>query len=260
MSVRRFQGRSAVVTGAASGIGQGIAARLAAEGARLGLTDINPDALEAVAAELRAGGATVDTAVADVTDREAVVGAVQSLAAAAGGIDTLVAAAGYGHVRPALDMEPDEWTRMIDVMVNGTFWPAQAAARLMVEQGRGGSLVFIASINSFMPGKGNPHYSAAKAGVANLARAMGFELGEHGIRVNAIGPGVVRTPLAAGLIGNEAYAKHYTDMTPLGRFGEPEDVAAAAAFLASDDAAYITGHLLVVDGGITAGIDFIPQG
>ena len=259
MSGNRFQGRSAIVTGAASGIGRGIAARLAAEGAVLGLMDINGEALAAVAEELRARGATVHTAVADVTDQPATAAAVETLAGAAGGLDVLVAAAGYGHVRPALDMEPAEWTRMVDVMVNGTFWSAQAAARLMVRQGRGGSIVFIASINSFMPGKGNPHYSAAKAGVANLAKAMGFELGEHGIRVNAIGPGVIRTPLAAGLIGNEQYAKHYVDMTPLGRFGEPEDVAAAAAFLASDDAAYITGHLLVVDGGITAGIDFIPQ-
>lgn len=264
MSEQRFEGARAVVTGAASGIGKAIAARLLAEGAQVGLVDLDAGLLERVAGELRAGagapGGTVHTAVADVSDSAAAVAAVRGLAGGLGGIDVLVTAAGFGHVVRLLDMTDAEWRRMIDVHVNGSFACVQEAGRTMRDQGRGGSMVLLGSINSFLPGRGNAHYSAAKAAIANFTRAAAFDLGEYGIRVNALAPGVIRTPLAAGLVEDVTAAAHYLGMTPLGRFGEPEDVASAACFLASRDAAYITGHLLVVDGGITVGMDFIPQG
>lgn len=259
MSERRFDGKRALVTGGASGIGLAIATRLAAEGAAVGLVDLRPEGLERAAAGLRAAGAAeVPTYAVDVADAAACAAAVEAFAGG-GGIDVAVTAAGFGHVAGVLAMSAEEWRRMVDVHLNGTFHCAQAAARAMVAQGRGGSVVMVASINAFAPGKGNAHYSAAKAGIANLARAMAFELGGAGIRVNALAPGVVRTPLASMLTEDAALAAGYLKLTPLGRFGEPEDVAGAAAFLASADAAYITGHLLVVDGGITAGIDFIPN-
>ncbi len=260
MSERRFTGKRALVTGGGSGIGQAIALRLAAEGARIGLVDLSPEGLASAAATLRAAGAEVSTHVVDVADAAAAAAAVREFADTAGGIDIAVTAAGFAEVAGVLDVTPEAWRRMIDVHLNGTFYCAQEAGRLMVAQGRGGAIVLVSSINAFAPGKGNAHYSAAKAGIATFARAAAFELGAYGIRVNAIGPGVIRTPLSAWLTGNPDPAAAYTAMTPLGRFGEPEDVAAAAAFLASDDASYITGHLLVVDGGITVGIDFIPQG
>jgi NAD(P)-dependent dehydrogenase (short-subunit alcohol dehydrogenase family) len=262
MSERRFDGKRALVTGGASGIGLAIAERLAAEGATVGLVDLRADGLERAAARVRAAGAgAVLTYAVDVADAAACAAAVEAFAGAGGGggIDITVTAAGFGHVAGVLEMTADEWRRMIDVHLNGTFHCAQAAAKAMVAQGRGGSVVMVASINAFAPGKGNAHYSSAKAGIANLARAMAFELGGNGIRVNALAPGVVRTPLASMLTEDAGLAAGYLKLTPLGRFGEPEDVAGAAAFLASADAAYVTGHLLVVDGGITAGIDFIPS-
>jgi NAD(P)-dependent dehydrogenase (short-subunit alcohol dehydrogenase family) len=261
MTERRFDGKRALVTGGASGIGLGIARRLAAEGATVGLADLTGAALESAAAELRAAGAgEVWTATLDVADAAAAAACVRRFAAEAGGLDVVVTAAGFGHVSGLLDLSADEWRRMIDVHLNGTFYCAQEAGKVLVEQGRGGSIVLVSSINAYAPGKGNAHYSAAKAGIATFARAAAFELGAHGIRVNALAPGVVRTPLAAMLTENPELAAGYLRLTPLGRFGETEDIGAAAAFLASADAAYITGHLLVVDGGITAGIDFIPQG
>ena len=262
---RRFEGKRAIVTGAGSGIGRAVAARLAAEGARLGLLDLSAAGLAETAATLRAAGGKGDgdevrVYPVDVSDRDAAAGAIRDFTAAAGGLEIAVTAAGYGHVKGILGLSADEWRRMVDVSLNGTFFCAQEAARVMSEQGRGGAIVLLSSINAFAPGRGNAHYSAAKAGVATFARAAAFELGGRGIRVNAIAPGVVRTPLAAVLTEDAELAAGYLALTPLGRFGEPEDVAAAAAFLVSDDASYITGHLLVVDGGITAGIDFIPQG
>ncbi len=270
MTGRRFEGKRAVVTGAGSGIGRAIAVRLATEGARVGLLDLSEQGLAGTAELVRAAGkgtAGSGTAAAaaepllfpvDVADAEAAAAALRSFAAAAGGLEVAVTAAGFGHIQTVLGLTAAEWRRMVDVSLNGTFFCAQEAARLMGEQGRGGAIVLLSSINAFAPGKGNAHYSAAKAGVATFAQAAAFELGEQGIRVNAIAPGVVRTPLAAMVTEHEQLAASYLALTPLGRFAEPEDIAAAAAFLASDDAAYITGHLLVVDGGITAGIDFMP--
>jgi NAD(P)-dependent dehydrogenase (short-subunit alcohol dehydrogenase family) len=266
MTGRRFEGKRAVVTGAGSGIGRAIAVRLAAEGARVGLLDVSEQGLMGTAELVRGVGAGGGGAPAaepllfrvDVADAEAAAAALEAFARQAGGLEIAVTAAGFGHIQTVLGLTPAEWRRMVDISLNGTFFCAQAAARLMGEQGRGGAIVLLSSINAFAPGKGNAHYSAAKAGVATFARAAAFELGAQGIRVNAIAPGGVRTPLAAMLTEDEALAAGYLALTPLGRFAEPEDIAAAAAFLASDDAAYITGHLLVVDGGITAGIDFIP--
>ncbi len=264
MTGRRFEGKRAVVTGAGSGIGRAIAVRLATEGARVGLLDRSEQGLAGTAELVRAAASGVAAAEpllfpVDVADAEAAAGALRSFAAAAGGLEVAVTAAGFGHIQTVLGLTAAEWRRMVDVSLNGTFFCAQEAARLMGEQGRGGAIVLLSSINAFAPGKGNAHYSAAKAGVATFAQAAAFELGEQGIRVNAIAPGVVRTPLAAMVTENEQLAASYLALTPLGRFAEPEDIAAAAAFLASDDAAYITGHLLVVDGGITAGIDFMPR-
>lgn len=266
MRVQRFEGVRAVVTGAASGIGRATAARLLAEGASVGLVDLDAGLLGHTADELRDGcrearlPGAVHTAVADVSDMRAAADAVRELAGTLGGIDVCVTAAGFGQVVGVLEVTDTQWRRMVDVSLNGTVACAQEAARAMRAQGRGGSIVLLSSINAFVPGRGNAHYSAAKAAVATFAKAAAFELGGNGIRVNALAPGVIRTPLAAGLTEDAAAAASYLELTPLGRFGEPEDVAAAACFLASRDASYITGHLLVVDGGITSGIDFIPQG
>ena len=248
----RLDDRVALVTGAASGIGRGIAERFAAEGARLVLGDIDGDGLAAVAASLGGGDRCV-TVVADVTDEAQ----VAALAAAGperfGRLDVVVANAGAGTFSPILEHPLDEWRRIVDLCLTGVFLTVKHGGGAMVAAGHGGSIITIASINAVQPSRGMSAYCAAKAGVAMFTEVAAMELGPHAIRVNAIAPGLVQTSATSTFFAMPGVVEEFVENTTLGRFAQPADVAALAAFLASDDAGFVSGCLYPVDGGALTG-------
>jgi NAD(P)-dependent dehydrogenase (short-subunit alcohol dehydrogenase family) len=243
----RFAGRVALVIAGASGIGRGIVARLAAEEARVLVGDVDDDGLERVAGEL---GVSVQRCDASVEpDVEAL---VETAVSQLGRIDCAFNVAGIGGGGAIVDLPVEDWDRVAAVTLRSTFLCVKHAARHMIDRGGGGAIVNIASINAIQPAEGSGSYNAAKSGVVNLTQTAAIELGEHGIRVNAIGPGLVRTPMTQHtLIDVPRIVEAYREATPLRRYGEPADIAAAATFLASDDASWITGQTLYVDGGQT---------
>lgn len=239
-----------VVTGAASGIGRAVAIRLAAEGWELALLDINEDGLAETArliAKTPDAGDPVRYAV-DVTDAERVEGVVADIAGRAGEVAALVSNAGVLSVVPVLDLPIEQWRRTLDINLTGSFICARAVAREMVRTGSGGRIVTVASVHSIAPGTNVADYDASKGGLLMLTRALAHELAPHGITVNAVGPGLILTNLAGG--ASEDYLDHIVPTIPLGRAGQPSDVAGVVAFLLGDDADYMTGSLLVVDGGM----------
>lgn len=247
----RFDGRVALVTGGASGIGRATAARLVAEGARVVLGDVNADALDAAVAEL--GGPAVACGVrADVR----VEADVEALVAAAvdrfGGLDLAVNAAGVGTLAPIPDHPVEEWDRVLDICLKGVFLSVKHEARAMRDGGRRGAIVNIASINGRLPAEGMVAYCSAKAAVEMLTRCAALELATHGIRVAGVGPGLVDTPLTAFTKAIPAIGEGYLRNTPLGRLGTVDDVSAAICWLLSDEASWVTGDTLFVDGGALA--------
>lgn len=238
----RFAGRSVLITGAGSGIGAATCRLFAAEGAAVTALDRDGDAAGRVAAEV--DGRAV---ACDVRDSEAMTVAVHEAAAAMGGLTDLVNNAGVGTAKPLLSYTDKEWALLIGVNLTGTFNGIRAAAPIMVEAG-GGSIVNNASLTGIRPTRGEGPYSAAKAGVLNLTQTAAVELAPS-VRVNAVAPGMIHTPLTAIVVENEAWRTAAESGTPLGRVGEAEEVARVIAFLASDDASYVTGQTIVVDGG-----------
>jgi NAD(P)-dependent dehydrogenase (short-subunit alcohol dehydrogenase family) len=239
----RLSGKVALVTGGASGIGLGIARRFVAEGAKVVIGDIDAEALERAEHEL---GDDVATAVADVT----VEGAVADLAAIPqerfGRLDVVVANAGGGHFAPIVDHELSDWQRVIDLCLTSVFLTVKhAGARV----GDGGSVITIASLNAIQPSEGMSAYCAAKAGVAMLTRVAAMELGHRKVRVNTIAPGLVETPLSAGFWALPGVVEEFIENTTVGRFASPDDIAAVALFLASDESSFVSGSLYSVDGG-----------
>jgi NAD(P)-dependent dehydrogenase (short-subunit alcohol dehydrogenase family) len=248
--VKRLEGRRALVTGAAGGIGSAAARRLAEEGAEVVLADRDGDSLDAVVAALREQGHRVHGAVCDQTrpeDVERLFGDV-----VAGRLDICFANAGYGRPAPVLDQDLAQWQRHLDVNLTGTFLICQGAARAMVGNG-GGSIIVNASTAALRSTALFGAYAASKAGIEMLARSMADELGASGIRVNTVCPGTVETGMTDALLnGKDGQMRALVDTeTPLGRVGTPEDIAGVVAFLAGDDSAYVTGTALLVDGGQT---------
>ena len=236
----RLDGRVAVVTGAASGIGAACARRLAEDGAVVATLDIVGD---------------VDHRV-DVRDEPAVAEVFAAVVAEHGRLDVLVNAAGVAGGGPVHLLDAGEWDRVMDVNLKGTFIVDKCAARHMLERGSG-SIINIASIEGLEGTEGGTVYNASKGGVVILTKSMAIDYGRRGIRVNCICPGGITTPLLEDIInaeGMEAYHDTLLERHVLGRFGAPSEIAAAASFLASDDASFVTGHALVVDGGFTAGM------
>jgi NAD(P)-dependent dehydrogenase (short-subunit alcohol dehydrogenase family) len=247
--MRRFEGHVAVVTGGAQGIGAATARRLMSEGASVVLADLDGERASATAAALReeTGGAA-DAVACDVVDQAAVDAAMAHSVERFGRLDVLVNNAYACHVDPPLfeDVPDAEWYEDIEVTLTGAMRCARAALPLLAEAGGRGAIVSIGSVNGHM-NFGNHAYSAAKAGLASLTRTLAVHAAPRGVRVNLVVPGTVRTPAWAG---REDALDRLSKVYPLGRVGEPDDIAAAVAFLASRDASWITGLALPVDGGI----------
>ncbi len=251
----RLQDQAAIVTGSGRGIGHAIAARLAAEGARILVADICGERACEGARALRESGFTAEAVEADVTRPEHARRMVEIAVAAFGRLDVLVNNAGVGLNRPFLETTLEEWERTLRVNLTGTFLCSQAAARVMKESG-GGRIVSIASISGERGAQNRSAYGASKAGVIQLTRVMALELAPYGIRVNAVAPGPVVTDMT-NVTHTQAIRRTYNARIPLKRYAQSSEIAAAVAFLASGDAAFITGHTLDVDGGfISAGLMF----
>jgi len=249
MTPPRFDGYAALLTGAGQGIGAATARRLASEGAAVLVTDLDAERAERTAAAIRATGGTAESLAWDVGDRAAVVAAVAHAAASFGRLDVLVNNAYGNHDDAALfEDEADEpWARTVDITLSGPYRCSRAALPHLVASGRG-AVVNIGSVNGEQSFGGHA-YSAAKAGLASLTRTLAGHAGPRGVRVNLVAPGTVRTDAWAG---RDAELGRAAALYPLGRIGEPEDIASAVAFLASRDAAWITGTTLRVDGGLLA--------
>lgn len=237
-----------MVTGATGTLGRGIAARFAAAGAMVALHyRSNRASADHLAESLRRAGATTMTVSADVTDPGACAAAMAEVVGAFGQLDALVNNAAIQPVQPLADMTAAQWREVIDHTLTGTFIATQAAVGVM---GAGASITHIASIEASQPAHGHAHYSAAKAGVVMHARAAALEYGPRGIRVNAVSPGLIGRDGLAGAWPEGVDRWHAA--APLGRLGRAEDVGNACVFLASEMASWITGHNLVVDGGVSA--------
>lgn len=249
----RIEGRVALVTGAGSGIGAAIALRFGVEGAVVIATDLHGDTAERTAQRIRRAGGRADAHALDVTQEGAAAAVVTAVVAAHGTLDILVNNAGAGSDTPPLEMDLATWERMVRINLTGHFLCIQAVLPPMIAAGRG-SIISIGSVNG-LTGLGEEPYSAAKAGLVNLTQNIAIRFGEQGVRANLIAPGTIRTPIWSQRIAERPDAfDRLAGWYPLRRIGEPEDVADAALFLASDESRWITGVVLPVDGGLTAGL------
>jgi NAD(P)-dependent dehydrogenase (short-subunit alcohol dehydrogenase family) len=242
-------GRVAVVTGASRGIGEAIARTLAAHGAQVVASSRKLDGCAAVADSITAAGGKALAVPCHIGDMAALTQLFERVKTEFGRVDILVNNAAtnpyYGHV---LDTDLGAFQKTVDVNIRGYFYASVLAGRMMRETG-GGSIINVASVNAVRPGPLQGIYSITKGAVLNMTKTFAKECGPLGIRCNAILPGLIRTKFAGTLISDEQQLKHYLGENPLGRVGEPQDIAGAALFLASDASAYVTGDYLVVDGG-----------
>ncbi len=266
----KLAGRVAVVTGGGSGIGRAIARRFAREGARVAIADVARESGERVAAEIGASGGTALAVPTDVTDSTQVDALFARVVDEWKTVDVLCNNAGIGELSPLLRgqleqsmqailgggtprsfgvtsrMDDAEWRRMLEVHLFGTFYCTRAALRIMEERGRG-AIVNVASVAGLAGIPGSPHYGAAKAGIIGFTKSVALEVGHGSIRVNAIAPGLIETPMTADM---PPMLRQFVIMqTPLGRMGDPEEIAATALFLASDDASFVTGQVVSPNGG-----------
>ncbi|MEO8298870.1 MAG: SDR family NAD(P)-dependent oxidoreductase [Burkholderiales bacterium] len=237
----------ALVTGGASGIGAGVVARLAAEGANVGVLDRDFPKAQAVAASLGDRARAVQV---DVSDEAAVAAAVLAVVDCFGRIDVAVNAAGYGVSAEVVDLTREQWQGVLDVDLTGVFLCTKHEAQQMLRQGGGGAIINIASANGAQPGEGMAAYCVAKAGVVMFNQVAGMELAPHGIRVVGVGPGLTETPLTAPFLQNETMRSAWMRNIPAGRPAQVDEIAGLIAYLASPEAAYVSGETIYIDGGL----------
>jgi gluconate 5-dehydrogenase len=249
----RLDGRLALVTGSSTGIGLALARGLAQAGAPVVLNGRDRARLAAAATALRAEGHTVHESAFDATDPAAVEAAVASIEAQQGPIEILVNNAGITRRAPFTELNVEDWNAVMSTNVDGPFLVGQAVARRMVARRRG-RIVNICSVMSEMGRPGTAAYTASKGALKMLTKAMAIELAPHGITVNGIGPGYFATELTAPLVADEQFSAWVAKRAPIGRWGWVEELAPVAVFLASDAAAFVNGHVLYVDGGMTAAL------
>jgi len=237
----------AIITGGARGIGREIALAFAREGADLALFDVNPEPLEATAGELRELGRRAEGLIVDVTDGKQVEDGVAKVLDKLGRIDILINNAGITKDSLLIRMDDAQWDRVLDINLKGTFLCTRAVAKHMLKQRRG-RIVSVASIVGIIGNPGQANYAASKAGIIGMTKSVAKELASRGITCNAIAPGFIKTEMTEAL--PEEAKQRLQSAIPMGTLGEPRDVAQAALFLVSEAARYITGHVLVVDGGL----------
>ncbi|HSR50143.1 MAG TPA: 3-oxoacyl-ACP reductase FabG [Acidobacteriota bacterium] len=244
----RLKGKTAVITGAAHGIGRATAQVFARQGAELSLWDVDEEKGQELADELNGQGTRALFGKVDVSQAEACQEAADQAWSSMGKIDILINNAGILRDATLLKMTPDQWRQVVDVNLKGVFNAAQAVARRMVEQGTGGCILNASSVVALYGNFGQSNYVAAKAGVIGLSKTWARELGRKGIRVNAVAPGFIATEMVESI--PQEVMKQALGRIPLGRMGQPEDVANLYLFLASDEAAYINGAVISIDGGM----------
>jgi glucose 1-dehydrogenase len=253
--MRNLEGRVAVITGAASGNGRGIALRFAEEGADVVIGDVDDAGMHETARLVRARQRHAVTRTCDVARRGDIEALIGAAVGELGRVDIAVANAGVVETdTDCLRLTEAQWDRTLSVNLKGVFFTLQTAANQMIAQGRGGRLIALASIMAEWGSALAPAYSASKGGVKQLVKSFAMACGRYGITCNAIGPGFIETAMTRMITDNPLFASQLVDRTPVGRIGTPADVAAVAAFLAGDAASFMTGTTLFPDGGITDGL------
>jgi 3-oxoacyl-[acyl-carrier protein] reductase len=255
----RFTGKAFVVTGAARGIGEAVVRRLAGEGAAIAATDIDAGNLAALESSLRSQGRAVFTRAFDSRDSATTDRFAADAAEHLGRLDGAIPCAGIARAAPADEMDDAAWASVLDINLTGVFYTCRAVGRVLLAQGRG-AIVTIASVTAKGGQPGRANYAASKWGLVGLTKTLAVEWGHRGVRVNGVAPNGVDTPMIRDGIPADFLANVMLDRTPLGRLARPEEIAAAIAFLLSDEAAYINGAVLEVDGGLTAGFMTHRQG
>lgn len=244
-----MSGKSGIVTGGARGIGRELAGAFSAAGARVAIWDTDGDAARAAAIEVGAGAFAEAV---DVTDESAVAAAVEAVLGAYGQIDFLINNAGIRHIAPIAEESVDAWRRTIDVNVNGTFICSQAVIPTMVAAG-GGHIVNLASMTSQLALRERAAYNTSKAAIVGLTKSIAIEVGDAGIYCNAVAPGVIETPLSAPYFEDESMVKVLRENSPMGRWGQVDEISGPVLFLCSEESSFVNGVTLFVDGGWTAG-------
>ncbi|CAG7604825.1 SDR family NAD(P)-dependent oxidoreductase [Leucobacter soli] len=242
---QRFADKVVIVTGGVSGIGAAAARQFAEEGAKVVVADINADLIGAVPENF---GASVTGRVTDVTNEEDVAGLIAETVAQHGTLDAFINVAGGSRPGTLTDISAEDWDFTVRLNLYSAFYGTRLAAKQFIAEGKAGAIVNVASLNSEVPMHFGVGYTASKAAVAMLSRQAALELGGHGIRVNAVSPGLVDTPLTAGMLGIEGMRDAFDERIPLHRAAQPEEIASSIVYLASDDASYVSGTNHIVDG------------
>lgn len=244
----RLKNKVCVITGAAQGIGEACAIRFATEGAKVVVSDVQVEKGEAVAKAIRDAGGEAMFFACDVSQKSDCVDLIQAAVDAYGSVDVHLSNAAIIAAKDFLEITQEDWEQTIGINLNGFFYAGQAAAAQMVKQGSG-NIINMSSINAVVAIPTVTPYTVCKGGVLQLTKSMALSLASHGIRVNAVGPGTIATEMGKTMMSNPAAKKRVLSRTPLGRPGEPDEIASVCVFLASDDASYITGETIYCDGG-----------